>query len=855
MSTTRSHIRSGTDYDGNHHHYSSSGNDDDLFGNKTDFKADFNSQFSNNNNAGRKGAKFKDEDQRPMLGGDDMTKRPSAVGIRSKTTGAFASGTAPGSAAKLNRKTNFFGLKTGVETANNAIDYGPEEKNSNSIVESYKTTPVTIGRRKIAVWPYDDYHLIQKVYYEKLQESALEAQQQQNSKNRSPNKQDLAAQQMKHQQTATQATAQRQQDQSIPIFSRPADPPDIPTAVQGLSLNAFEEKAEERSISIVSTWLFDAELIDELLANGGMTAKMINSDTVENANKSNDRLMSSRSGDQYSQDGNGSIGDESQRSNKTTSEGVEVGAHGFPIEGSTKMDKEIAKLRNSTKRQLALINARLNDGVTATGGEVQELVDAVGATKNDIGHLRELSTYITNNRDVQRTSRFMLANYPKLKKAINARRNISRVFRELDFFASIPGTCDRLREELHAGEWTTNEWSSLRSVTREHCDLEIFLVEAEAEMKKRLQQDLVAESHQNESVRAATAKQLLIIDRFLEEHVSNVWELGEEIRLRIMSGITSAFELAMNNPAGMVALVEAVEVYEFANEEYMAVYGERAGNANNAKLQFTDMRSIAITELYKDFETRCSEVFGELAAQAADIISAEAEPNNSSHAEENKQFNAIIRAAHDLSQEIAIVKDRMAPCFPPNWHIAALWTTCVAHVCSNNILEQIGGPEGHKLTDLNVTQMLDLVAWVENFRETIMEVFPNLEKLSEQASYMSSSAAVHRLYFNKPLKLIGENSKGIDMRLAEDSLIWVNNTLWSVHDLAKDEFLYRTKEQTETWLTNVYKCVFKNIYLFLIGLFHYLFLFHELTSPPHQRFSYDKIVTTTIRHKLRRVVL
>ena len=54
--------------------------------------------------------------------------------------------------------------------------------------------------------------------------------------------------------------------------------------------------------------------------------------------------------------------------------------------------------------------------------------------------------------------------------------------------------------------------------------------------------------------------------------VENVWELGDEIRLRIMSGIGTAFDLAINNPAGMVALVEAVELYETANEEYKNVH-------------------------------------------------------------------------------------------------------------------------------------------------------------------------------------------------------------------------------------------------------------------------------------------
>jgi hypothetical protein len=77
-----------------------------------------------------------------------------------------------------------------------------------------------------------------------------------------------------------------------------------------------------------------------------------------------------------------------------------------------------------------------------------------------------------------------------------------------------------------------------------------------------------------------------------------------------MSGIGTAFDLAMNNPAGMVALVEAVEVYETANEEYKTVHGEEAGSSQT--LRFTDMRASALKQIYQDFELRGLEVFREV---------------------------------------------------------------------------------------------------------------------------------------------------------------------------------------------------------------------------------------------------
>jgi hypothetical protein len=457
------------------------------------------------------------------------------------------------------------------------------------------------GGKRIMQWPYDDYHNVQQKYWTRVEElthgSAL----------------DMSMERKLQQE----AEAKETQD----AYERPPDPPDIPTAVMGLSLSEFEIKAQERAIMIVSTWLYDAGLIDELLVHGGMSTNIANSTALSSSDVT----------------GGGGDGDVSIKSGV---DGVEDGGtRGFPTDGASKMDLEMVKLRTSTQRQLALINARLNDGVAASGGEVQELVNAVTATKDDLVKLRDLSTYISNAGDVERSSKFLLTRYPKLKKAINARRNLQRCFRELDFYSQIPVTCDGLREELFSCEWTDAEWQILRNVAREHVELEIFLVEAEAGMKKRIDEETherregggdhqdkdkdkpgyLASRRSSHNGRSAFASSLPHnyeeVDNFLGEHVKNVWELGDEIRMRIMSGIGTTFELAMNNPAGMVALVEAVEVYETANEEYKTVHGEEAGR--NQTLRFTDMRAAALKQIYQDFEARGLRVFQDIQANVS----------------------------------------------------------------------------------------------------------------------------------------------------------------------------------------------------------------------------------------------
>ena len=172
--------------------------------------------------------------------------------------------------------------------------------------------------------------------------------------------------------------------------------------------------------------------------------------------------------------------------------------------------------------------------------------------------------------------------------------------------------------------------------------------------------------------------------------------------------------------------------------------------------------------------------------QAADVADEEEETN--------QQFSAVLRSASELTGEIGFVKNQMGPCFPSYWAIEIIWTTSVAHLCSSQILQQIGGVEGHKLYDLTVTQLLDLVAWVESFREIVEDTFPDI----------IGSISTEKTYFDRRPHLLTEGNKSVDIQTAKDSLAWVNNTLWDVHDAAKAEFLFRTKEQTVEWLEKIY---------------------------------------------------
>lgn len=499
-----------------------------------------------------------EEEKQPILAGmdaDDKPARPSSITNRAKTTGSVADGS--GTKSKVAFKSWLRGSKDEISNKMKSEVVGHDNLSLNKK-----------GKRcTFAKWPFDDYHKSQEKFYERLD----------------------AKQKEKEGNDPGAAVADQ--------YERPDDLPDIHTAVQGLSLSDFEYKAEERAIGIVSTWLYDAGLIDELL---DYKTSVLPSSSV-------------------------SVGESSVK----TSEGVEIGAKGMPLEGSLRMDSEIEKFRSNTHRELSLINARLNDGVAASGSEVQELVDAVTATKSDLGRLRELSTYISNGGAVENRNNFTLSKYPKLKAVPNARRNLQRCFRELEFFSQIPATCHRLREELHSGEYTAEEWSTIRNVSMEHVELEILLVEAEAGMKARADGGEQAEARASfvgNSFRGLSKRNNYEhIDRFLAPHVKNVWELGDEIRIRVLSGIGTAFELALNNPSGMVALVEAVEVYERAADEFKSIHGDSNSDPSDESkkegLKFTDMRAAALAQICQDFELRSLEVFRQIQMQVSRLSS------------------------------------------------------------------------------------------------------------------------------------------------------------------------------------------------------------------------------------------
>lgn len=571
----------------------------------------------------------------------------------------------------------------------------------------------------------------------------------------------------------------------ILVFERPQDPPELAQAVKDLNLTEFEAVAKERAITMISTWLFDAGLVQELMA----TKKV-------------------------SKDGKAAEEEEENKKKKVKIEIVKK--EGKKKEAKldlgpkkSKMDIEIEKLEKAARSQLELITMRLNKAVTASGNEVQDLVNSVINTKGELVRLRKTSSMINEAAGkgvdgvagmAASQTTFAINKYPHLKYAINARKNLAKCFRELTFFSQIPEKCANLSDMLNSAEWSEKEWTTLRTVCREHVQLEIFLVEAQAGMRKQQQEEEDADDDDDDNKRkrrssmgAGISRKAFDVglphnndevDRFLKEHVQTVVDLGNEIRLKMFSGIAGAFGLSVNSPESVVAIVESIEIYESANQDYQSVHGADGGRGAPTSLRFKNIRSVALAELYKDMQEQGNELF--------EKHTGAIEEDDENY--QNKMFSGILLAANELSSEVGFVAEHMAPCFPPDWSIEVIWTACVATICAEKILTTIGGSSGEKLPLFGTQQLLQLVAWVENFRDTIEESFPEIGAL----------ASSERTYFDKFPTLLANDGRTVNIAGAKDCLAFYSNNLWDAHDSGKVEFIFRTKESAEELLKRTY---------------------------------------------------
>jgi len=354
--------------------------------------------------------------------------------------------------------------------------------------------------------------------------------------------------------------------------------PSINFAARNLPLDKFEDEAKKRAIIIISKWIYDTGLIDEILVHSTVPSIIDDSDYDYVAS---DKSVKTHEGFEFR-----------TSSSKLTS-------------GYLKMEREIDHLRRTTKQHLNMINARLADGVKSSGTEVHELVQSVEKTKGDIDQLKKTFTYISQKGDAK-TGGYLLAGYDTMRDAINARKNLARCFTDLQNFANISTSCTKMHDSLSRAEYQRNEFIVLRDVATEYIALESMLLEAEAGLKESFGADADMEKVLSRS-QGKRRQKLNDIDDYLATPRRNVMSLGIEIKGKILPGFNDAFELAETNPAALVALVEAVERHVYTAEEYKP-QEQKNNRCTDIIKRFSTMRDESKSILYRSFLERCHKI-------------------------------------------------------------------------------------------------------------------------------------------------------------------------------------------------------------------------------------------------------
>jgi Exocyst complex component Sec6 len=384
-----------------------------------------------------------------------------------------------------------------------------------------------------------------------------------------------------------------------------------------------------------------------------------------------------------------------------------------------------------------------------------------GDTKKIVDHFHHFKT--VTNRELMKVdaqihqhqhvlpemSEFDLKEYPPLfQSSFNAKDNMEHVLAEVDYFHNILDSCKRLTMETIQAR---DNWKHLQDIVEDHVRMQSFLVNLSMEWLPR----------------PGNKRKL---ETFLAPAIRSVRELGHKLRATLLDGIGLAF--GEGNVENINSILASMGLYEAELEKYKKVKSE----LKVAKtIMVAEMHDDAVDSILDDCHSRTHEVFQFFQEEAAD----DAASTNA----ESVCTDAVIQACETMLNATEVVRDDLIPIFPPYWNIFTRWASCVGFVCSQYLLQRIGGTEGNHLPYFTPNQLLKFLTWIENFKEQVGFGTINLEDERPDFSIYQVMAKAKWSY---------------------DSLRQVITVLWFIHRLLQDQFLFETSEQTKQWLANVF---------------------------------------------------
>ncbi|CAB9509689.1 Exocyst complex component [Seminavis robusta] len=324
-----------------------------------------------------------------------------------------------------------------------------------------------------------------------------------------------------------------------------------------------------------------------------------------------------------------------------------------------------------------------------------------------------------------------------------------------DQLQKIPDISSNLKSQVDATEWSNDEWTALRDGCRQHAVLEIFLLEVGTALDQQTSKD--------EVVAALLSKQIEIVK-----------DLADEFRMKILSGFSCLVELATDAPKGRDALIETVTI----GESLAAQVGLPEAEAD----PFGHIRADALDTLARVIAERISEKF----RNATESVALLGDNEFSS------VMDAVLQTANEVLSEIKIMAKDVVAGMPSEWEFGPVLICLVAEECSTGMLQQITSE--HTYVELSEAHLLGLVAWVEKWKLTVQEIFPELSSLvgSKRANFD-----------NRPM--LRSSDGKLDIGMAKEALKYANNLLWDVHNMALTEFVFRTKEEIAELLDRCYR--------------------------------------------------
>jgi len=345
---------------------------------------------------------------------------------------------------------------------------------------------------------------------------------------------------------------------------------------------------------------------------------------------------------------------------------------------------------------------------------------------------------------------------PVVQLAMDAQVNISNILTEVEYYQSIEENCERLSLELAMAE---DECIRLSDIVDDHIAMQSFLVQLTLEWMKR--------------------PNFIDAEKFLQDKIVSVRELGHNLRSRLLQSIGKTF--GDGDVEALKCLVDAMQLYENENDKLEKNDIMRVTKIKS--IMITGIKKIATERILEDCEIRSHNVFQSYQEEAANGAAAATA--------EQLAFDAILNACYALNDIMLIVRRNLIPIFPSSWKIFPIWLACLGSVCTQYILQQIGGQEGNYLSLLLPKQLLKLVAWIEDF---------------EHASDFGQNNDWTRSFDGKPEFVSTHELKtGSRINLPEESLRMVLVVLLDIHRLVEDQFLLATQEQTNQWLDSIYK--------------------------------------------------